>query len=68
LPALRDSSSAISSAWSSIASAILSSASERSPGVSCPSVSNAVARGLHRAVDVLGVESGACAISSPVAG
>jgi hypothetical protein len=68
LPAFADSSSAISSPCSSIASASLSSAVERSAGVVRPHVSNAVRAAFTARSTSSAVESGACAISSPVAG
>ena len=69
LPALADSSSAISSARSSRASASLRMASARSPGVLVPQPPSKAARAALTARSTSSwVELGACAISSPVAG
>ena len=69
LPALADSSSAISSARSSSASASLRMASERSAGVLVPQPPSKAARAAFTARSTSScVELGACAISSPVAG
>jgi hypothetical protein len=69
LPALADSSSAISSARSSRASASLRIASERSIGVLVPQpLSKAVRAAFTARSTSSWVELAACAISSPVAG
>ena len=68
LPALRASSSASSSPRSSSASASLRSASERSPGVVFAQPSNAPRAALTARSTSSVVESGAWAITSPVAG
>jgi hypothetical protein len=68
LPALATSSVVNSSARSSIASAIFSSASERSPGVVFAQPSNAARAAATALSTSAAVDSGACAIASPVAG
>src|SRR3954462_8444914 len=68
LPALRASSSAISSPCSSSASASLSSASERSPGVVFAQPSKAFRAALTARSMSSAVESGACAKGFPSAG
>jgi len=69
LPALSDSSSEISSAFDSIASASLSSAAARSPGVVVDQPFSNAARAAFTARSTSSaVDSGAWAIVSPVAG
>ena len=68
LPALSDSSSEISSACSSIASASFRSAPARSPGVVLDQPSKAVRAAATAWSTSAAVDSGAFAITSPVAG
>ncbi len=68
LPALSDSSSEISSACSSIASASLSIASARSPGVVVDQPPNALRAAATARFTSSAVDSGAWAITSPLAG
>ena len=68
LPASADSRSASTSAFSSIASASLSSAVDRSPGVVVDQPSNAARAAATARSTSSEEESGACAMTSPVEG